>query len=872
MAFELFDLGADAYNGTKKKQKPKKNGSAIATPKPVDKYSGAEQFWETTKSTIPGQTYESATQKTVGGKETLTSKVKEVATSPAINLVKGLTGGGFQEGAESAEETSTQVPTYGTQGAKNRAYVRGLPPATSADFEAGQNVPMFLDSETNQWTPVRYQDWTPEMGPMQFAKFTDVFRQEGGPVSPGMEINQMAVADPTIQEGAIFPERVTQLKPELIGDARLQGITLSPGEEEALGIYAGDPESATYKSLGITPPEGVSEYSVPTDVQAAADLARTQGVYEDVKDAFEFGDITILGDMSEKQLSNMRIDLFTASPEYATNIKKAVDAANLEAEGFTKPEAELAAASLSDFAAGKVSVENFDISSIIKTAPVYAEDGITVIGQTISPSSEQMLNLYTEMRAARTSEKMQEARRELDEISVYGQASDIGKKTLAQKQLDQETNSTLSRIYGRPMTQESLDGAMDDWANMSDEEKDEFRTVELRNLETAVEQFDEQMKKEYQELALSIQEFQAQGGGYVMEYDPEDGVFKIAEEEVTETITNEDGTTSTVTKKVPLKTVDRKRTEQDIAESQARIKDAQKNQTIARDELQFRAMATDEENFQRQQERLSREYQTEITLQSETANAQMLQGKEIQARQSMQEQAEYATAALQKQSQSHQAALQTQAEAFERERLQFERDEMESQNRIAALNAAVQLEQQQSQQQMAALQTSVGLLTNIMSNPYGYFAAQQLGGIEGMMGGGAGQTGVVPGLAGLEGLGYQQPDATAGQAVAPQEFFGGSIPTLGALQGVSEPTLNLLTSLLQFTGTTPEAFSQQAAGVTPAAQRMYQMPTFAPTGAPAYRGAGPSSPVQTRIAGSYAGSTGADILAGRAGRPLGGRV
>ena len=80
---------------------------------------------------------------------------------------------------------------------------------------------------------------------------------------------------------------------------------------------------------------------------------------------------------------------------------------------------------------------------------------------------------------------------------MYGQASDIGKKTLAQKQLDQETNSTLSRIYGRPMTQESLDGAMDDWANMSDAEKEEFRTVELRNLETAVEQFDEHMTKEY---------------------------------------------------------------------------------------------------------------------------------------------------------------------------------------------------------------------------------------------------------------------------------------------------------------------------------------------------------------------------------------
>ena len=854
MVFELFDLGADAYNGTKKQVKPKKE---VAT------------------TTATGTTAKADT----------TTDLTKILDIGAKGRQEEYTKGGDVKSAEQAGSAITQqkqkVPTHGTQGQKNREYVRGLRAATSADFKAGQNVPMFLDAETNQWIPVRYEDWIPEMGPMQFAKITDVFRQQGGPVSQGMEINQTAVADPTIQEGAIFPEKVTQLKPELIGDARLQGITPGKGEEEALGIYAGDPESETYKSLGITPPEGVSEYSVPTDMQETADLARTQGVYEDVKDAFEFGDITILGDMTDEQKAGMNIDLYTASPEYAASIKKAFDNTNLEEQGFTTEGAKAASASLSDFAAGDITADEFDLSSIITMIDVFDEDPDSptygkLLYQSLSPASTSMIELYHNIKSARASDKYQESKAELDEISVLGQATPEGKKSLAMKQWQQETNDMLARLYGRPMTKESLDEVMADWANMSDEEKEEFRTVELRNLEEAVDQFGQQLTKEYAALDLSLAEFQSQESGYVMEYiEPEyaaDGVtvikeggFVIAEEEVTETITNEDGTTSEVTKKVPMKTVDRKKTEQDIIESQERIKDAEKNRTFATNELQFRVLATDEENWQRQQERISREYIAEITLKGEKSTALALSGQGYKAEQAMQEQGEFATKALQTQSESHEAQMQTQAEAFGRER-------MRSEEKIASLNAAVDLERQQNQQSSEALQVSSQLLMNIMSNPYGYFAMQQLGGIEGLMGGGTGQAGVVPGLAGLEGLGYQKPDATAGQALAPSEFFGGSIPTLGALQGVSEPTLNLLTSLLQFTGTTPEAFSQKAAGVTPAAQRMYQMPTFAPTGEPAYRGRGPSASGERRIGESYIGSTGAATIAGRADSPLGGRV
>ena len=889
MAIE-FDLGLTDMltSGTKKKQKPKNGKSALATAKPKDvvkdvfqqtgvqgdPYAGTEEFMQQTM-----EEKEEARQKEIRDKKaadaaTLESagKVRGEKRTDILGLVKGA-------GGELVKATDPGSQVQQSQAARNRAYVQGLRAASPADFDPGQDVPMFLDAATNQYIPVRYQDWKPEMGKMNFAKFTDVFK-----AGPG---GDQATAPGIVTESGIIRQQdpiyssATQLKPELEGEKLLQDIDPQKGEEEALGIYKGDPEAVTYKDLNIIPPEGVSEYSVPTDMQKLSDLAREQDVYEDVKTAFAVGDITIIDGLTDKQLTEMKVDLYTASPEYAASIKKAFDNTNLEEQGFTTEGAKAASASLSDFAAGNITAEEFDLSSIITMIDVFDEDEDSptygkLLYQSLSPASTSMIELYHNIKSARASDKYQESKADLDEISVLGQATPEGKKSLAMKQWEQETSDMLARLYGRPMTQESLDEVMKNWANMSDEEKEEFRTVELRNLEEAVDQFGQQLTKEYAALELSVAEFQSQESGYVMEYtEPEyaaDGVtvikeggFVIAEEEVTETITNEDGTTSEVTKKVPMKTVDRKKTEQDIIESQERIKDAEKNQTFARDELQFRVMATDEDNFQRQQERLSREYITEITLKGEKSTALALAGKGYEAEQSMQEQGEFATKALQTQSESHEAQMQTQAEAFGRER-------MRSEEKIAALNAAVDLERQQNQQSSEALQVSSTLLMNIMSNPYGYFAMQQLGGIEGLMGGGTGQAGVVPGLAGLEGLGYQKPDATAGQALAPSEFFGGSIPTLGALQGVSEPTLNLLTSLLQFTGTTPEAFSQKAAGVTPAAQRMYQMPTFAPTGEPAYRGRGPSASGERRIGESYAGSTGADILAGRAGQPLGGRI
>ena len=131
-----------------------------------------------------------------------------------------------------------------------------------------------------------------------------------------------------------------------------------------------------------------------------------------------------------------------------------------------------------------------------------------------------------------------------------------------------------------------------------------------------------------------------------------------------------------------------------------------------------------------------------------------------------------------------------------------------------------------------------------MQNPYGYFAAQQLSG--------GGAPGAMPGL---QGLGFQQPgQAAMGQATGPQEFFGGMMPTIGALQGLTPQTQGFLGSLLGFTGTSPQELQRLSGQVTPGTQ---QQPTtrFAPTAPAAGRGTGPGYPGIARTGGSYAGTT-----------------
>ena len=110
-------------------------------------------------------------------------------------------------------------------------------------------------------------------------------------------------------------------------------------------------------------------------------------------------------------------------------------------------------------------------------------------------------------------------------------------------------------------------------------------------------------------------------------------------------------------------------------------------------------------------------------------------------------------------------------------------------------------------------------------------------------------------MPGLQGLGFQQPgQAAMGQATGPQEFFGGMMPTIGALQGLSPQTQGFLGSLLGFTGTSPQELQRLSGQVTPGTQQQ-PVTRFAPTAPAAGRGTGPGYPGIARTGGSYAGTT-----------------
>jgi hypothetical protein len=183
-------------------------------------------------------------------------------------------------------------------------------------------------------------------------------------------------------------------------------------------------------------------------------------------------------------------------------------------------------------------------------------------------------------------------------------------------------------------------------------------------------------------------------------------------------------------------------------------------------------------------------------------------------------------------------------------RRQFEQRQLELQGDIAARGYDVEdsktlaslfmsLQEQKGREEIARLQASTALQTGAMTNPFGFWASQSLGGMPGMGAPGAGAAGVPgaagaagaagvpteagattpatdPILAGLQQLGFRVPEgARPGQTVDPSAFFGGQPPTLGALSGLTPEMLQALTSILGFTGTTPGAFTQQSAEITP---------------------------------------------------------
>lgn len=137
----------------------------------------------------------------------------------------------------------------------------------------------------------------------------------------------------------------------------------------------------------------------------------------------------------------------------------------------------------------------------------------------------------------------------------------------------------------------------------------------------------------------------------------------------------------------------------------------------------------------------------------------------------------------------------------------FEQQEADRLATVAIANA-----DRQTRSEIAQLQSQTAISQSAISNPFGFGAISALGGLPRQQG----PSGANPLLSGLDQLGFGVPEGTqAGQQTAPQDFFGGSTPTLGALGELPPETLQTLLAILGLTGTGQGTFTQQAAGVTP---------------------------------------------------------
>jgi hypothetical protein len=107
-----------------------------------------------------------------------------------------------------------------------------------------------------------------------------------------------------------------------------------------------------------------------------------------------------------------------------------------------------------------------------------------------------------------------------------------------------------------------------------------------------------------------------------------------------------------------------------------------------------------------------------------------------------------------------------------------------------------------------------------LQNPFAFTALSTLGGFPS-----PGTTipqgqGSNPFLQGLSGLNFQVPQGVqAGQATSPREFFPTGTPTIGSLSQTDPESLRFLSSILGFTGTSPEQFGRRVGSVTPATAR-----------------------------------------------------
>ena len=150
------------------------------------------------------------------------------------------------------------------------------------------------------------------------------------------------------------------------------------------------------------------------------------------------------------------------------------------------------------------------------------------------------------------------------------------------------------------------------------------------------------------------------------------------------------------------------------------------------------------------------------------------------------------------QQQIEQARLEREAQTGGRltaqQQIQQASMQREAENRRLLAQLSSQMMMQQSQQ--------------AMQNPYAFWAANQMMGDP---------SGAPPGMQQpFEQLGFQMPGGFApGATMGPGQFFGGGLPTLGALSQAGPEPIQAILAPLGFAGTSPQEFARRVRGITP---------------------------------------------------------
>ena len=169
-------------------------------------------------------------------------------------------------------------------------------------------------------------------------------------------------------------------------------------------------------------------------------------------------------------------------------------------------------------------------------------------------------------------------------------------------------------------------------------------------------------------------------------------------------------------------------------------------------------------------------------------------GEQLQRQQLQQQAARGLTAEQQIEQARLEREAQTGGRLTAQQQIQQAGMEREAENRRLLAQLASQMMMQQSQQ--------------AMQNPYAFWAANQMMGAPG---------GAPPGMQQpFAQLGFQMPGGFApGATMGPGQFFGGGLPTLGALSQAGPEALQAILAPLGFAGTSPQQFGRRVRGITP---------------------------------------------------------